>query len=215
MEKEIIVLAKSYKHSPNYCIAGIDINTGEWIRPISENLFTERAVPPADILYEDGNELNLLDVVRIKFKKPMPTLAQPENYLYDSRHRWVKLCNGSLEEIIKKRGFDYSDKVFSNSYNSLTENELPNGSLLLLKIQQPIIHVEELYSRKRVRLSFYYNGISYKWFAVSDIELEKAFIHRKCGNYPLANECIAVFSLTEKYERNGKYYKMAAQLFVA
>jgi hypothetical protein len=213
VEKEIIILAKSYKHSPNYCIAGIDTATGEWVRPVSDNLSTEGAVPPNDIQYENGRELSLLDVVRIKLIKPVPTLAQPENVLYDSRQYWTKIRNGSLQEVFTKRGFDNCDRVFSNNFNKLADSELPGRSLLLLKIQQPAIFVEEQYERKKVTLDFSYKGIHYKWFTVSDIALVKNYIKRDYGRYPLANEGTAVFSLTGKYEGNGKYYKMLSQLY--
>ena len=36
MEKKIIILTKSKKHS-GYCVAGIDYETGEWIRLVSSD----------------------------------------------------------------------------------------------------------------------------------------------------------------------------------
>ncbi len=211
MEKDIIILAKSYKHSPNYCIAGIDINTGEWIRPISNNSLTEGAVPPQDIKYSDGGEANVLDVVKIKFIKRVPTAEQPENYLYDPKSYWQKLRTGSLEEIIQARGFDNCTTVFSNTYNRISESELPGKSLLLLKIQRPSILVDRFYERKKISLNFNYNNMKYKWFQVSDIVVESCFNQKDYGNYLLGTEKIAVFSLTGKYKDN--YYKMLAQLF--
>jgi hypothetical protein len=70
MKKDIVILAKSSKHS-DFCIAGIDIETLEWIRPISDNDLTEGAVPREDIRYESGGEINLFDIVRINFKEAM------------------------------------------------------------------------------------------------------------------------------------------------
>lgn len=43
MEKKIIILTKSKKHS-GYCVAGIDYETGEWIRLVSSDLETEGAL---------------------------------------------------------------------------------------------------------------------------------------------------------------------------
>ena len=34
--RKLIILAASSKRN-NYCVAGVDAETGEWIRPISEN----------------------------------------------------------------------------------------------------------------------------------------------------------------------------------
>ena len=45
MEKrQIIVLSKSSKYQ-DYCVAGIDIYTGEWIRPITNNTVKENGIP--------------------------------------------------------------------------------------------------------------------------------------------------------------------------
>jgi hypothetical protein len=60
MYKEIIVLAKSPKRG-EYCIAGIDTFSGEWIRPISSNINNEGSVPVEDITYNDGKQIEVLD----------------------------------------------------------------------------------------------------------------------------------------------------------
>ena len=43
MDKEIVLLTKSKKRG-NYCIAGVDRKTGEWIRIISEDASIQHAV---------------------------------------------------------------------------------------------------------------------------------------------------------------------------
>lgn len=66
MEKEIIILAKSSKHG-EYCIAGVDSKSGEWIRPVSDNITNEGSIPLQDITYEDGTQIQILDQVKIEF----------------------------------------------------------------------------------------------------------------------------------------------------
>ena len=41
--RKLVILAESAKYN-NFCVAGIDIDTGEWIRPISEATELEEAV---------------------------------------------------------------------------------------------------------------------------------------------------------------------------
>lgn len=86
MSKEIVILAKSFKRG-GYCIAGIDTTTGEWIRPISNDISNEGAVPVADIIYTDGNQVEILDIVEIEISSHKPTESQPENYIYDNIQR--------------------------------------------------------------------------------------------------------------------------------
>jgi hypothetical protein len=70
MEKEIIILAKSSKNN-EYCVAGIDTHTGKWIRPVSGNDDTEGAVPRTDLLLKSGEEIEILDRVKIDFVNPL------------------------------------------------------------------------------------------------------------------------------------------------
>ena len=110
-KKKIVILAKSAKNN-NFCIAGL-ANTGEWIRPISNNPEIEDAVPREAIIFPDNTELQILDVVEIYFmEKSAGNFIQPENFYYDERIFWKKVNHISLEKIIKWRGFDNREKFF-------------------------------------------------------------------------------------------------------
>ena len=43
MKKEVAILTKSSKYK-GYCVAGIDVNTGEWVRFVSDNEQTHGAL---------------------------------------------------------------------------------------------------------------------------------------------------------------------------
>ena len=78
--RKLVILAESAKYN-NFCVAGIDIDTGEWIRPISEKTELEEAVPLDDLKYPDGSRVELLDVVEIKFSdRSANNPIQPENF---------------------------------------------------------------------------------------------------------------------------------------
>lgn len=121
MYKEIIVLAKSSKHS-EYCIAGVDTTTGKWIRPISTNFENEGSVPVCDVTYNDGSQVHIFDKVRIKLLSHRPTISQPENYLYDSMVKWEKTGQSSLMELIKHRGYDRVNQIFYNHGKEVSED---------------------------------------------------------------------------------------------
>lgn len=84
MKKQVAILTKSFKHN-NYCIAGIDCETGEWIRLVSNDKDTEGAALRKDVTYSDGTEVEVLDIVDVNLIQPIPTIAQSENWLYDSK----------------------------------------------------------------------------------------------------------------------------------
>ena len=104
MIHDIIVLAKSRKHG-GYCVAGIDLSTGLWFRPVSEHTvhgdFTD-TLYDEDIECTNGRELECLDVIRFDLGDELP-----ERYA-DSYQKENRLLLGtpvyrrhmSLEEVL-------------------------------------------------------------------------------------------------------------------
>ncbi|MBQ6265308.1 MAG: hypothetical protein IJJ61_05575 [Clostridia bacterium] len=211
--RDIVIMAKSNKHG-EYCIAGIDINTFEWIRPVSNLTDIERAVPREHVVYKDGEEIQLLDVVRISFIEALPTEAQSENILYDDTIYWEKIDSWSLVyllQLIMPQNLDY---IFVNAQKALYENELTGKSLAFVKIDNPRILVKNFDNRNKATLLFEYKGNEYKFIAISDPCVLKEYIDKPEGVYYIGASSYAVFSLTNKYQQDGKYYKMLATLFM-
>lgn len=206
-------MAISNKHS-NYCIAGIDINNREWVRPVSSLTHIERAVPREDATYENGEEVQVLDIVRIHFIQPLPTKAQPENELYSDNIKWKKIGNYTFAELVNRIPLDDIEYIFENNNKALTEDELTGKSLAFVRIERPDIFIKtfEDYNR-RVQINFYYNGYKYDFIKVSDPVVLNAYSLSGDGHNYLDNYKYAVFSLTDAYIENGKYYKMLATLF--
>lgn len=169
MTKDIVIMAKSTKHYPNYCIAGIDIENGEWIRPVSDDVESEGAVLKEDAIYKNGMEVEILDVVRIKFVKHIPNDAQKENYLYDSEQPWEKIGEMSLQEVIDKYQMDNHAFVFVNTNNALYDKELTGDSLLFLQVQNPYILVNTFPERKNITVNFTYNNNTYRYISIGNI----------------------------------------------
>jgi hypothetical protein len=62
--KRIICLANSWKLKER-CIAGIDIDTGKWIRPVCDSLYPEDGRIPISVRQIEGREPELLDILEI------------------------------------------------------------------------------------------------------------------------------------------------------
>lgn len=214
MEKEITILTKSIKRG-EYCIAGIDTTTGEWIRPISDNIANEGSVPLRDITYGDRSQVQVLDKVKIKFISYNPTKSQPENYKYDSSVSWQKTGKITLNDIISNRGYDNPDKIFYNRRKEVSEEEIGGqASLLLVNVKNSSIFIKTFSDgKKRIQFNFEYNGISYRYFKVSDEAITKALANQADGSCYYRDNLAVVLSLTDKYQLTGKYYKMVAQMF--
>lgn len=69
--RRIICLANSWKRKER-CIAGIEPETGQWIRPVCDDRFPEDGRVPQSIRQIDGQEPELLDILEI----PLATTCQ-------------------------------------------------------------------------------------------------------------------------------------------
>lgn len=211
MEKKIIILTKSKKHS-GYCVAGIDYETGEWIRLVSSDSETEGAVPWEDLQYSNGETLEVYDIIMCRLLRKCGTIVQPENCLYDETVKWEKVGKSNFDEVIKIHGYDSVDYVFENEDTKLPADWRFSGnpSLCLLKVKDASIWVKT-FEDKKISLNFTYDDIQYKYMSISQIDLLNYYKNKTDDSYPLGTVTV-VFSLTDKYYWNGKYYKVVAQI---
>ena len=212
MKKRIIILTKSIKHT-GYCVAGIDCDTGEWIRLVSSDMETEGAVPKYFLYYSDGSMLDIYDIIECELKQPCPTNVQPENWLYDENVSWKKIGKSSLEHVLGIHGYDRPEYVFYDSQVSLPENWKfkGGGSICILNIEKACIWVKTFDGKQTVSLNFTYNGYFYKYMRISQTDIKDYYSNKSDGEYPIYANAI-VFSLTDRYYYNGKYYKVVAQI---
>ena len=211
MEKKIIILTKSKKHS-GYCVAGIDYETGEWIRLVSSDLETEGAVPCEDLQCSNGETLEVYDIIMCRLLRKCGTIVQPENCLYDETVKWKKVGKSNLDEVIKIHGYDSVEYVFENEDTKLPADWIFSGnpSLCLLKVKDASIWVRT-FEDKKISLNFTYDDVRYKYMSISQIDLLNYYRNKTDDSYPLGTVTV-VFSLTDKYYWNGKYYKVVAQI---
>lgn len=193
-------------------MAGIDVSNGEWIRLVSSNNETENAVPLEDITYENGREVEIYDVVKVDILRPVPTNVQPENCLYNEDIKWKKMRESNLSEVVRLHGYDYPKFVFGNDEKSLNDENvsLTEGSLLLLQVESPVFFIKEFPDNKAVQLNFSYRGREYNYFKITQDDLKRYYENKPDGRYHSGSN-VFVFSLTDRYYRNGKYYKVVAQ----
>lgn len=211
MKKNIIILTKSIKHG-GFCVAGIDTDNGEWIRLISSDANSEHAVPYQDMVCEDGNEVEVLDLVEVDIISACPSRVQPENYLYNENVKWKRIRTSNINEVIDIHGIDNPQYVFGNSDAKLTDDNihLARRSLLLLEVENPMYFIKTFPNGKKVQLNFTYNGYMYRYLKVTQQDIYNYYMNQPDGIYN-ADTNLFVFSLTDKYELSGKYYKVMAQ----
>ena len=220
-KKTILCLANSRKKYPNRCVAGKELqrgNFGAWIRPVSDH-------PNGDLTlkhrrYEDGTDPKLLDVVTISFQEARPHGCQKENHLIDSDTRWVLERRITWDELAPA-----VDRVAgplwvnghsgSNGTNDrIPENiakELPSSLLLIepeeLKLSVAMEGGYEKPAHKRVRARFRLNGHDYL-LAVTDPPIEDEYNKKEEGEYKVTTPARLCISIGESF--NGFCYKLVA-----
>lgn len=207
MRKEIILLAASRKHK-NLCIAGIDRKSGEWIRIVSNDSMISYAVNIDDVIDNNGGKVpGIFDIVSVECSGCLSNYYQSENYVYVPGRPWKILGRASLEDVLQTHPIEKLPYLFYNTDNkvhkdylmSLDENE-PNQSLTLIKPTNITVHVQQ-WEKKRVKMSFNYNGVRYRYLTITDIDYEQRFLAMEVNDYTLNNSLLVV-SLGGCYKDN-------------
>ena len=88
--KTIVCFANSRK-TAGRCIAGKewqDGKPGDWTRPVSNRPSHE--ISEEERRYQDGNDPQLLDIIKVPCEHHLPVAHQRENQLIDPGYYWTK-----------------------------------------------------------------------------------------------------------------------------
>ena len=202
-QAEIIVLANSIKHG-QHCVAGKCIDTGNWIRPVSNANGGELSHEQAKYQNPHGIfGVKPLLKIRMSFLQHVPLSHQPENYLIDD-NLWQQNYSIGAAELADH--LDIPDDLWGHD-NRVQHNLIVMGlctidqSLYLVQVDNLNLYTTE--DGKR-RASFDYNGNDYD-LAVTDPKFDEILREQHEVNGIL---CI---SLGEEYQ--GYCYKLVATIF--
>lgn len=164
-EKLIVCLAHSYKHDGR-CVAGKEIASGEWIRPVSERASGE--LREEERRCSDGGMPELLDVIRIRLEEPAPHGYQKENWLVDPEFYWVRMRKLHAATLMRfedpPRPLWSSGEAVPHGRNDRVAEEAANAfdfSLQLIRPTSVILRSEAEGGRTRVRAEFAWAGEEY------------------------------------------------------
>ena len=205
--REVLILTKSAKHG-EYCVAGIDLQTRQWIRLVSSDESTMYALSKEMVLYSNGQECQILDIAQVSIIKDEPLEIQRENALIDENEYFEYLGRCTVRHLENYLNNDLLVFGGSSSYIN-RERALSLGySLRMYKVKNPILSEHE--NNKgglRRKLSFEYKNFVYSNWSMTDYKYYNVPVGK------LADEAIIVVSIPED-DYNGNYYKFVAQIFI-
>jgi hypothetical protein len=219
--KRIVCLANSRKPRGK-CVAGKEVvgaQFGPWIRPVSNRATHEISL--SEQRYANGSYPQLLDIIDVTFLAPSPLGHQTENHKIDSRVRWEKKGELSLEDLSglvdnpatlwengESTQSGWNDRVNTPSASKLL------SSLVLITLEKLILLVATEGAffgnpRKRVRAEFFYKRLRYV-LLVTDPAIERIYLTKSDGDYDLGG-CYLCVSLAEAHT-DGYCYKVVAAI---
>lgn len=199
--KTLVIFANSVKHH-EHCVAGKDVLTKEWIRPVGDKNGCE--LTDDQIRYQNKYGKYLvkpLQKMNIDFIERAPLKQQPENYVVSNKI-WTqnyKIEREDIENYLDNPNDLWLDGTSKNdrvNYNFIVNNTLViSQSLYLIKVNGLTIQKEDR------RAIFKYNGVGYV-LAITDPGL-------KCVDEGL-DFYYLVISLGEEFQ--GNCYKLVASI---
>jgi hypothetical protein len=166
----IVILTVSSKHK-DFCVAGIDYDTGDMIRLVSENKDTNDAIPREMLEYTDGSVCTPLDVVKVPILKPSPLRYQPENMLVDKSFHWEKIGKVKLSDVVRLHPLDNNRFIFGTASYITNESAIRelNCSLTIIQVTEfELVLGTNSRGDKRTKCRFKYYGIVYENMSVTD-----------------------------------------------
>lgn len=221
-EKTIICFANSRRPPHGRCVAGKEVangDYGDWIRPVSARATEE--ISEEEQRYEDGTDPKVLDIIRILFLEPRPTIYQTENHVIDDQDYWEKVDQAGWDDAVEAL-----DQVLGPLWQNVgstrhgLNDEIPeniacqfSSSLCLIRPDEIEVHVEREGGdfgppRRRVRASFVLNGIRYK-LVVTDPVVERRYLAQPNGSH-LIEDAILCISLSGLF--HGYAFKLVATM---
>ena len=213
MKIDAVIMAKSTMLG-NFCVAGIDIITGKWVRFVA----FETGKPLADfnlMFVNDSGSCEPLDVGRIGIARKVPVRNHTEDCMIKYT-AWLKMGRMKLEEVLKIHPPEEHKYIFGTPRDFIDKTEMSrlklNYSLILIHVEKlKIYFVSNFSGNIRGRADFIYNGIVYKNIRVTDPNYEPDTIIAKKFSVSIP-EAYLVMSMPAK-DFNGKYYKLIAKIF--
>ncbi|MGB7271998.1 MAG: hypothetical protein WBC69_01795 [Geitlerinemataceae cyanobacterium] len=111
--RRIICLANSWKRKER-CIAGIDTETGQWIRPVCDDRFPEDGRVPSQIRQIEGREPELLDILEIPLSQTCQAFKFERENLSILSGQWRKVGKATPADL-----FPYCDNSADILHNPL------------------------------------------------------------------------------------------------
>lgn len=204
----MVVLTRSSKYGKN-CVAGIDLVNGSWVRLVTNDESSHGAVSDEDLVCEDGNSVQVLDVIDAPVLGACNDEIQPENVLLDLDTYIEIVGKMAIEDVLNIHPLESRSNILGNIYPYITDArvETVGYSLTIVEVNDlEIVQEENPSGKPKTKVKFFYNGNEYENMSVTDENFYSA------ENGTKYDRAILVVSIGTPY--NNKYYKFVSAIYV-
>jgi hypothetical protein len=209
--KTIVCLANSRKLGDR-CVAGIDVDSGEWIRPVGSG--SHGAVTRDEQELDDGSLPSVLDLISVPLGRAAPQEGQPENW-HLGPGRWKKvgeLDEGEARKLLEQLATDepvFGTNARSVSVAAVEAGEVTNSLAVVRAVSLSWVKSSKYGGGTQVRCEFLHAGTRHD-LPVTDLAWLKHFAGDPVGEYGHVDseEVFLVISLGEPM--NDEHWKLVA-----
>ncbi|OPZ95086.1 MAG: hypothetical protein BWY74_00052 [Firmicutes bacterium ADurb.Bin419] len=210
MNINVVILTKSSKYK-KYCVAGIDIDTGKWVRLVSSDSESHGALSYQNIRYADGTAVNVLDKVKVNILDFKPSATQPENVLIDESKHFIKKGTSTIHEVLEIHPPEEHKTILGNDsyYVSPSDIGIVKHSLVLIKVNNVSFNWwQNSYGKDKLKMNFFYNGKYYSNISVTDPDY-----YQVQDNLTIQSAILVISLPDDDWSSENGYYKFVAKIF--
>ena len=213
MKIDAVILAKSTMWG-KFCVAGIDIKSGMWVRFIGYG--DGHPLDDSQMLFiNDGGSCEPLDVARIRIARELPRKNHTEDYMIE-RDMWLRLGRMSIQDVLRVHPEEEYRFIFGNAREYVTDEEMSQlrhrYSLILIRAEKLTLYVERNREGElKVRAEFVHHGRWYRAIRVTDPDYEP----QREGRLMIGDAYLTMSMPVKPFyvEGVGRYYKLVAKIF--
>jgi len=212
-EMNFLCLASSKKDGGR-CVAGIDLDTGQWVRPVT--VPDSGLEPPTILVGTPRRSIRPLDQVIIAVGRNVPAPEQPENIeILPSAWTLVKEWSREQVEPQLERLASNASTIFDTLGPSVPCASIPShgvrSSLEIRKVSSPRFDFEnDRYGRPKLRAHIHTRGSNYN-LPVTDLEAWSSDLNERGLEKTLHGDWYFTISLGMRW--NDKCWKLVAAGF--
>lgn len=190
--KRIICLANSEKLRER-CIAGIDLDTGKWVRPVCDDLYPDDGRVPELMRLVEGREPELLDILEIPLSDTGNDFGFECENLSVIDNDWK--CVGRVEPTALLTYCENFSEILHNSLKYVNPSYLKSLPFHQRRTLQ-LVHVTNFSVEERWRGTLQTaNGLHLRDVKIKD----PVFVEKLEAGYQPKNNCLVTVSLSMPY----------------